>query len=113
MGKNIKDLWSQTRSILESSGQTQEAIAEGAGVSQPSVSRVLERCPRRHGGAFKKLCIYADSLTQTRRQEGWMPIEDEVLASAIHEVWNGTPEHAAAIAAMIRAAGALARLGTN
>lgn len=42
-----------------------------------------------------------------------LPIEEPVLVAAIREVWNGTPEHAQALAAMIRAAGMAARVATG
>ncbi len=37
-------------------------------------------------------------------------VHDEELLAALGEVWNGTPEHARALAAMIRAAGHAARI---
>jgi hypothetical protein len=41
------------------------------------------------------------------------PLNDEELSSAIRDVWNGTPEHARALAAMIRAVGAICRVAAN
>ncbi|MDP3888200.1 hypothetical protein [Hydrogenophaga sp.] len=110
MGESIKDQWAEMRATLGRSGLTQPAIAQAAGVSQPAVSRLMAKCPKRQGSAFKKLCIYADSQHAYAQATLPLPVENAALVSAIREVWNGTPEHAQALAAMIRAAGVAARI---
>lgn len=107
MNEDIKRRWLQVRAHLAGAKITQEAIAGAAGVSQATVSRILQRCPARQSGAFRRLCIYADKLRPTSLPS--LPVHNEELLSALSEVWNGTPEHALALAAMIRAAGAVAR----
>lgn len=113
MSDFIKSQWSEMRAALGGCGMTQPDIAKAAGVSQPAVSRLLAECPRRYGAAFKKLCKYADSRRREAQTTLPLPVEDAALVSAIREVWNGTPEHAQALAAMIRAAGAAARISMN
>lgn len=110
MSDSTKSQWAEMRATLGASKLTQPEIAKAAGVSQPAVSRLLSSCPRRQGGAFKKLCIYADRQRESAQSALPLPVDDVALASAIREVWNGTPEHAQALAAMIRAAGVAARI---
>jgi len=110
MSDSIKSQWAEMRTTLSGNRLTQPEIARAAGVSQPAVSRLLASCPLRQGGAFKKLCIYADMQRESAQSTLPLPVDDVALASAIREVWNGTPEHAQALAAMIRAAGVAARV---
>lgn len=110
MNESIKTQWAEMRATLGKSGQTQPEIGRAAGVSQPAVSRLMAQCPKRYGGAFKKLCKYAESQREYAQNTLPLPVDDAALVSAIREVWNGTPEHAQALAAMIRAAGAAARI---
>lgn len=107
---DIKKQWRELVTILSRSNLRQSAIALEAGVNQSAVSRVLAECPKRNGTAFKKLCIYANMRESRLPQESTEPIANRALASAIREVWNGTPEHAQALAAMIRAAGRAAEV---
>lgn len=110
VNEDIKQRWLELQARLRENGLRQETIATEAGVSQATVSRVLQRCPARHGGAFRKLCIYADSLAPMNDRITPSTVHDEELLAALGEVWNGTPEHARALAAMIRAAGHAARI---
>lgn len=110
MGGSIKAQWVEMRAVLGGSGLSQLEIAKIVGVSQPAVSRLLSNYPLRQGSAFKKLCNYAESRRASAQATLPLPVEDAALVSAIREVWNGTPEHAQALAAMIRAAGAAARI---
>jgi len=110
MHESIKTQWAEMRSTLGKSSLTQPQIANAAGVSQSAVSRLMAGCPQRYGGAFKKLCKYAETQRADAQASLPLPVDDAALASAIREVWNGTPEHAQALAAMIRAAGAAARI---
>jgi transcriptional regulator with XRE-family HTH domain len=110
MSESIKAQWVEMRATVAKSGLTQFEVARAAGVSQPAVSRLMANCPKRHGAAFKNLCNYADSQRAYAQTTLPLPVDDAALVSAIREVWNGTPEHAQALAAMIRAAGAAARI---
>lgn len=110
MTADIKEMWASARATLGALGLTQPQIALEAGISQAAVSRILAKCPDRMGRAFRKLCIYADGKALQSQMTLPLPIEEASLVSAIREVWNGTPEHAQALATMIRAAGAAARV---
>lgn len=113
MPDEIKPKWMEVRAILASLALTQPEIAIDAGVSQAAVSRLLSKCPSRNGQAFRKLCIYAFTKIHAHQGTLPLPIDEASLVSAIREVWNGTPEHAQALAAMIRAAGAAARIANT
>lgn len=110
VNEDIKQRWLELQARLKERGLRQETVAAEADVSQATVSRVLQRCPTRHGGAFRKLCIYADSLPPMNGRIAAPPVRDAELLAALGEVWDGTPEHARALAAMIRAAGHAARI---
>lgn len=115
MDVEIKERWVALLLWIEQEDLRQGELAKLAGVSQAAVSRVLAGKPAREGRAFKKLCNYAiERQTESpNRPLNTSPIVDHTLASAIWEVWNGTPEHARAIAAVIRAAGAVATVGSR
>jgi len=113
MTLTIKQQWNEMTAALAESGLSQAEIAYAAGVSQPAVSRLMSRAPVRSGRAFKKICIYALESRQSMHQRRAAGIKDASLIAAIQEVWNGTPEHAQALAAMIRAAGAAARIAMS
>ena len=113
MNSDIKEKWVEMRAALGSIGLTQPQIAIEASVSQSAVSRMMGACPSKNGRAFKKLCVYADTRRRAAQGTLPLPIDEPALASAIREVWNGTPEHAHALAAMIRAAGVASRIAAN
>lgn len=108
MDVNIKLAWIQLKRDLAAAPASQKELALAANVSQPAVSRILSGCPQRNGRAFSRLCKYA----AMRAAAGPLKMEPEVerlIFSAVEEVWNGTPEHARAIAAIIRVAGVVGR----
>jgi predicted transcriptional regulator len=105
----LKAAWAEMKQRIERSGLSQEDIASAATVSQPAVSRVLRECPRRSGRAFRRLCDYASTLSGSTSGGALSQEAERTILSAVRDVWNGTPEHARALAAMIRAAGAIAR----
>lgn len=101
------------RAVLIDLGKTQPEISREAGVSQAAVSRLLSACPSRYGGAFKKLCIYADVVRPGVGSGLPILAAEELLLSAVRETWNGTADHAQALAELIRAAGAVARVASR
>lgn len=105
----LKAAWADMKERLERSGLSQSEVASAAGVSQPAVSRVLRDCPRRTGRAFRKLCDYAFSVSGGVDGAALSGEAERAILGAVRDVWNGTPEHARALAAIIRAAGAIAR----
>lgn len=86
---------------MQSRGLTQQQVAEAAGVSQSSVSRMLKREPVRQSDAYGKLCTY---IHQRAPSEGGVP---SAVLEAVWRVWDGTDDHAAALAELIDASGQL------
>lgn len=84
-------------------GLTQAAIAEAVGASQSQVSRVLSGAGVRRSRLFDAVCKYVFSIDAKRPGLA----ESKELTSALADVWDGTPEHAAALALVIRSLGAL------
>ena len=85
--------------LLRISGQTQAQLADAAGVHQSTVSRVLE-CKKvfRQGKARARLIKHARNALRGDFAEG----RDKVLL-AFDSTWDGSEEHASAIARMIDA----------
>lgn len=85
---------------LKQAGITQAKLAEKLGVSQSQISRALSGNAIRPSRVFRAACEYAEMQGKSAAQGGRLP-NDELVA-AIQEVWDGTSEHAAALAAVIR-----------
>ena len=86
-------------------GLTQQDIAKALGASQSQVSRVLAGQSRRRSRLFDQVCKYVFSAGRIDAERA-PPAE---LTDALHAVWDGTPEHASALALVIRSLGALGR----
>ena len=76
---------------------TQGDVAAAAGVSQSTVSRVLQREPQRSGAGYLRLCSW---MRQQTVPDGLAPAE---IMTALRETWDGSDGHAAALAALIEA----------
>ena len=98
---NLEREWRNLVRFCNENAAAQESISRLAGVSQSTVSRVLSSMPKTRGGAFKKLCKYAKENQKARSTTD--PSANETLMQALKDVWNGTDEHAMALAAIIRA----------
>lgn len=109
MDLDIKQAWAQLKRDLAVAPASQKELALAAGVSQPAVSRILKGHPQRNGRAFSRLCSYASMRAATAGPLKMGPEVQRLISGAVEEVWNGTPEHARAIAAIIRVAGAVGR----
>jgi predicted transcriptional regulator len=94
----------EVRDFLNQEGCTQKELAEQAGVSQPTVCRALARTPARSTQAHRKLMHFI-------REHAAPPT---TVALAVEQVWDRTPEHDAALAALITASSALwPKMGAN
>lgn len=89
------DVPAEIEALLKS-GLTQSSLAEKANVSQPTVSRARRRVPLRRSKEYERLCSYI----QMRRKAAALP---EPARNALVEIWDGSPEHAEALATLIRA----------
>jgi transcriptional regulator with XRE-family HTH domain len=76
---------------------TQSQVAKDAGVSQPTISRVLLRSPKRRGAAYRRLCIYIQEQQQADKSA------PEDVLDAVRRIWDGSESHAAALAELIEA----------
>ena len=85
-------------------GLTQSRIAAALSASQSQVSRVLSGNSRRHSKLLDGVCKYVFSMSSGKVQE---PRSNTDLMAALSAVWDGTDEHAQALALVIRSLGAL------
>lgn len=111
VGTDIKQKWLRLKATLETQEVSQEALAIAAGINQATVSRILGRCPKRAGAAFIRLCIYANRVDEHGSRPD--PALSDELMNALRDVWNGSDEHAKALAAIIRAAGYATHVGAR
>lgn len=81
-------------------GITQQAIASALGASQSQISRVLAGHSARRSKLLDKICIYVSSKTHGVSIESVR--ENNELMAALASVWDGTPDHAQALSAVIR-----------
>lgn len=86
-------------------GLTQSIIATQLNASQSQVSRILSGASRRRSKLFDSVCKYVLSVGQVPSHEAIA--ESKELNEALATVWDGTPEHAQALALVIRSLGAL------
>lgn len=84
-------------------GLTQAEIADALNASQSQVSRVLAGNAKRRSRLFDEVCKYVFSVRE-RASASTPPAE---LTEALAAIWDGTPEHAKALALVIRSLGAL------
>lgn len=101
---NELDVRTEIEALLKRRGITQAELAKRARVSQPTVSRARRRVPTRNSSGYARLCTY---IQKEMDQLALPPPARDALA----EIWDGSPAHAEALAALIRAAGDLRRTG--
>lgn len=90
---------------LRRSGITQITLAEELGVSQSQVSRVLSGKSSKRSKLLARICNYAFKPPPPAAAEAVK--QNEELIKALAETWDGTQEHAQALATVIRSLGAL------
>ncbi|QCB48731.1 hypothetical protein E5678_13515 [Hydrogenophaga sp. PAMC20947] len=90
-------------------GLTQWEIASALDASQSQVSRVLTGQSKRRSRLFDEVCKYVFSVGILTSNDA-PPAE---LTEALHSVWDGTPEHAKALALVIRSLGVLGNAGPS
>ncbi len=84
---------------MRATGESQAAIARKAGVSQSAVSRALHGEAERNGKAKAKLFIFM--------RQALAGLAPQPAVVALSQVWDGSEEHALALAALIAASGEL------
>jgi transcriptional regulator with XRE-family HTH domain len=84
---------------------TQLGIAATTGINQSQVSRILNGDFRRPSKNVLKLCSYANSFASV--DDRLSPATNHDLMSALELVWDGTDQHARALANVIRSLSSL------
>lgn len=91
--------------LAKKHGLTQREIALQLGASQSQVSRVLAGGACRRSRLFDEVCKYVNSVSPTSRPIS--PNTSSELMTALAEVWDGSHQHAKALALVIRSLGVL------
>ena len=91
--------------IYRKHGVTQDDIAEVVGASQPQVSRVLKGDGLRATKLLEEICLYAERFEGGVTSEAVQSNKD--LVEALRVTWDGSAEHARALAVVIRSLAAL------
>ncbi|WP_418939815.1 helix-turn-helix domain-containing protein [Paraburkholderia bryophila] len=85
---------------FKSAGVTQNDIASAVGVSQSHISRILSGHIVKNTKLLGRLCIYASHRLNFGQRSDVRRIRD--LMTALAGVWDGSDEHAHALAQIIR-----------
>lgn len=96
----ISDQSKLLRARVKELGLTQLQISEATCLSQSQISRILDGQSRRESKGFDLICKYVFSYTPSISQR--RILRQKELMLAIAEVWDGTPAHAEALAAVLR-----------
>ena len=89
-------------------GLSQLDIAKAVGASQSQVSRILAGKSRRRSKLFTDICIFALNTPGVASNNGRPNVStNDDLMAAINAVWDGTHQHAKALAIVIHSLGAL------
>jgi transcriptional regulator with XRE-family HTH domain len=83
--------------LLKREGISQKMLAERAQVSQATVSRALKREPLRRRTAYARLCRYM------RYDAPSTQVSEDPVRDAVRDTWDGSKEHAAALAKLVLA----------
>lgn len=88
-------------------GLTQSAIAAELKASQSQISRIFAGTSKRRSKLFEAVCKYVFSDCAARAHVSHA-MDAQNLYELLDSVWDGTPEHAEALAGVIRSLGAFA-----
>jgi transcriptional regulator with XRE-family HTH domain len=86
------------KATFRSEQLSQEAVAEATGIHQSQISRILSGQVRRLSKNVILLCKFADDLHNRRKSPKKIP---PLLLSALEQIWDGSTDHAEAIAKVI------------
>lgn len=92
--------------LVKAKGITQKQISKAIGASQSQVSRVLSGASSQRSKLIEKICKYVKYAGPVVSLES-VRSNDELMA-ALAATWDGTPDHSAALATVIRSLRVLA-----
>ena len=99
---------------LAEAGVTQSDVARALNVSQSQVSRLLAGKLIRCSQLFDEICIFAYEAQANKRGNSPTPASAcKELTSALDAVWDGSAQHAKALALVIRSLGGLGVAGSS
>ena len=98
----------QAAKRARANGLTQSHISLALNVSQSQVSRVLSGLSKRHTKLMDEICIYVNNYMHKTSPS--LVLENPEITKAIEEVWDGTFDHAHAIAEVIRSLSAFTKV---
>lgn len=93
---HMDDLGSAIRSFLRHEGVDQATLASRAKISQSTVSRAIHRQPQRNSKAYARLVRFM-------QQNAILDAKPDPALDALQDIWDGSAEHAAALASLIHA----------
>ena len=89
------------RELAKRRGLTQKQIADAVGISQSQVSRVLSGESQKRSAAMHIVCRFVEDVPGDVTAERVR--QNDELMEALAFTWDGTAQHSAALAAVIRA----------
>lgn len=101
----MKDIAVRTAALLASRrakqlGITQSDIALATGHSQAQVSRALSGLTSERSRTYQDVCAYVTHRSTGKHKDS--VVRNRELVEALADVWDGTAEHSAALACVIR-----------
>jgi transcriptional regulator with XRE-family HTH domain len=94
--------------LVEKRRFTQKELALHTGIDQGQISRILAGKAARFSKNVAALCAFLDRNQPPRIRD---PQGLQRIEAAARELWDGTPDHAAAIVGALRAIGRLQKGG--
>jgi transcriptional regulator with XRE-family HTH domain len=82
---------------------TQSDLAMAVKVNQSTISRILQRNPRRRGKALKAICSYAGIEDEYKITETATAEPKKLIMDTFMRIWDGTDLHAETVARIIAA----------
>lgn len=90
---------------IRNAGITQLEIARAIGIDQSQISRALSGKLKGRSTVLHSICKYVENAPRAIGAEDVR--RNDELVQALADIWDGTPEHAAALTRVIRSLGAL------
>lgn len=88
------------RTAISSAKLSQEAISEATGIHQSQISRILSGRIKRLSKNVVQLCKYVEVLHKHKKGSAAKEVPP-ILTNALLRTWDGSTEHAEAIAKVI------------